>query len=295
MTKKAAVRWAGLIALCASACVSRSKHDATAAKLGDAEAENAELRRQRDRLQGELEAARVVMEGKLAATQEELEELRVQREAQKAQLELFRKFTEKLQSMIAVGDIDVYMRRGRMVVGMPSQVLFPSGQHELSEKGRGTLKKVAGALKEFPERRFLVAGHTDNKPIGEKLKTLYEDNWDLSARRALVVTRFLIAEGVAPGSLGATGYGEHDPARTNKSPGGRAKNRRIELIVEPLLAELPRLPGELRKDGEGEAKKEPAAKKAPAPPAREEAAKKDGAPPKKDEAAPKKDEAAPKK
>ena len=282
MTKHAAARWAGVIALlCASACVSKSKHEATAARLKDAEADSAALRRERDRLHGELEAARIVMEGKLAATQDELEELRQQREAQKAQLELFRKFTEKLQSMIAVGDIDVYMRRGRMVVGMPSQVLFPSGQHELSEKGKGTLKRVASALKEFPDRRFLVAGHTDNKPIGEKLKTLYEDNWDLSARRALVVTRFLIAEGVASGSLAAAGYGEHDPARSNKSSGGRAKNRRIELIVEPLLAELPKLPGELKKDGEGDAKKEPAA------PKKEEPA------PKKEEPAPKKDEPAP--
>jgi len=271
-----------VLLLCGSAaCVSRSKHEATTAELKDAEAENATLRRERDRLHGELEAAKIMMEGKLAASQDELAELRVQREAQKAQLELFRKFTEKLQSMIAVGDIDVYMRRGRMVVGMPSQVLFPSGQHELSEKGKGTLRKVAAALKEFPERRFLVAGHTDNKPIGEKLKTLYEDNWDLSARRALVVTRFLIGEGVAAGSLAAAGYGEHDPARSNKSAGGRAKNRRIELIVEPLLAELPKLPGDLKKEGEGEEKKEarekapPAEKKEKAP-----AQPKEPAPPK---------------
>ena len=249
MTTNATARWAGVIALGAvTACVSRSTHEATTARLKDAEAESARLRRERDRLHGELEAARIVMEGKLAASQEELEELRKQREAQKAQLELFRKFTDKLQSMIAVGDIDVYMRRGRMVVGMPSQVLFPSGQHELSEKGQRTLRRVAAALVEFPDRRFLVAGHTDNKPIGEKLRTLYEDNWDLSARRALVVTRFLIAAGVAPGSLAAAGYGEHDPARSNKSAGGRAKNRRIELIVEPLLAELPRLPAALDKD-----------------------------------------------
>ena len=254
------------IALCAAAaCVSKSKHEAATAKLRDAEAENADLVRQRNQLQQDLADSRSDLTGKLAATEEELAELRRQREAQKAQLELFRKFTEKLQSMIAVGDIDVYMRRGRMVVGMPSQVLFPSGQHELSEKGRGTLKKVAGALKEFPERRFLVAGHTDTKPIGEKLKTLYEDNWDLSARRALVVTRFLIGEGVAPGSLAAAGYGEHDPARSNKNAGGRAKNRRIELIVEPLLAELPKLPGELKKDGDAEPKKAAEPKKEAVP------------------------------
>jgi chemotaxis protein MotB len=83
-------------------------------------------------------------------------------------------------------------------------------------------------------------------PIGEKLKAVYEDNWDLSTRRALVVTRFLITEGVTPGSLAATGYGEHDPARPNKNAGNRRKNRRIELIVEPLIAELPKLPAALK-------------------------------------------------
>jgi chemotaxis protein MotB len=245
----------GLVALCAGGCVSKSKHEAQGAKLKDAEADGASLRRERDRLRAELEASQRELGGKLAASEEELAELRRQREAQKEQLELFRKFTEKLKSMIDVGDIDVYMRRGRMVVGMPSQVLFPSGQHELSDKGKGTLVKVAAAIKELPERRFLVAGHTDNMPIGEKLKTLYEDNWDLSARRALVVTRFLIAEGVAPGNLAATGYGEHDPARSNKGAAGRRKNRRIELIVEPLLAELPKLPAEMKKDGDAEPKK----------------------------------------
>src|SRR6188474_1768858 len=63
VTTKAAARWAGVIALCASACVSKSKHEAATAKLADAEAESAALRRERDRLQGELEAAKVMMEG----------------------------------------------------------------------------------------------------------------------------------------------------------------------------------------------------------------------------------------
>ena len=83
-------------------------------------------------------------------------------------------------------------------------------------------------------------------PIGEKLKTLYEDNWDLSARRALVVTRFLVEQGVAPDNLAAAGYGQHDPAASNKSQAGRRKNRRIELIVEPELSQLLKLPAKTK-------------------------------------------------
>jgi len=233
----------------AVACVPKSKHEETTRRLqgeiDTCQQGRAALLQEKGQLQADLQQ-------KLQASEEELAELRKQREAQKAQLELFKKFTAKLQSMIDVGDIDVYVRRGRMVVGMPSQVLFPSGQHELAEKGKATLKKVAAVLKEMPERRFLVAGHTDNLPIGENLKTVYEDNWDLSARRALVVTRFLISEGVPPGNLGATGYGEHDPAKSNKSVAGRRKNRRIEIVVEPLLAEMPQLPEELKpKEAQG--------------------------------------------
>jgi len=223
-------------------CVSKSKHERATSALATSEAERAKLEEELRRLEAERKKLQGELEQKLAASEEELAELRRQREAQKEQLELFDKFTAKLQSMIDVGDIDVSIRRGRMVVGMPSRVLFPSGEHELSEKGKGTLKKVAVALAELPERRFVVAGHTDDMPIGEKIKTLYEDNWDLSARRALVVTRFLIEQGVAPASLAAAGYGQHDPAVSNKTAAGRKKNRRIELIVEPELSQLQKIP-----------------------------------------------------
>jgi chemotaxis protein MotB len=231
-------RMGAVVLACALAtapgCVSKAKHEKATAALGTCEQERAALETEKSRLERELAE-------KLSATEGELAELRRQREAQLAQLETFRKFTEKLKAMIDVGDIDVSIRRGRLVVGMPSQVLFPSGKHELSPKGQATLAKVAAALKELADRRFIVAGHTDDKPIGEKLKELYFDNWDLSTERALAVTRYLIEQGVAPGSLAAAGYGEHDPSTTNKSAGGRRKNRRIELIVEPLLAELPEL------------------------------------------------------
>lgn len=228
---------AAVLAICVG-CVSKSKHDKTTAALKACESK-------RDKLAKDLDALQKEVEQKLSATEEELSELRRQREAQNKQLELFQKFTEKLKSMIDVGDINVSIRRGRMVVGMPSRILFPSGKHELSKRGKRTLTRVGKALAELPERRFLVAGHTDNMPIGEKLKETYQDNWDLSAERALTVTRYLIEAGVPPENLAAVGYGAYDPAASNNSKGGRKRNRRIELIVEPELAELPKVPKEL--------------------------------------------------
>ena len=70
----------------------------------------------------------------------------------------------------------------------------------------------------------------------------FKDNWELSSARALVVTRFLIENGVPPGNLAAAGYGKHDPVRSNRSRRGRRLNRRIELILVPDLSELPQLP-----------------------------------------------------
>lgn len=226
------------LAICVG-CVSKAKHKKATDALSACETK-------RDNLAKDLRALEKEVEDKLSATEEELAELRRQREAQQKQLELFQKFTEKLKSMIDVGDIKIYMRRGRMVVGMPSRILFPSGKHELSNRGKRTLKNVGKALAELPERRFLVAGHTDNMPIGEKLKETYDDNWDLSAERALTVTRYLIEAGVAPKNLAAAGYGQHDPASSNKGRQGRKRNRRIELIVEPELSELPKVPEELQ-------------------------------------------------
>lgn len=247
MTRIAAVALS-ISLLGAPACVPKSKHQKTVAELDACTASRRDLAAEKKRLRRELE-------GKLSATEEELAELRRQRQAQAKRLELLRRFTDKLRAMIDVGDIDVSIRRGRMVVGMPSKVLFPSGEHALSERGAATLAKVAAALKDLSERRFIVAGHTDNRPIGKTLKDTYEDNWDLSVRRALVVTRFLIEQGVPPKSLAAAGYGQYDPTASNRRRSGRRKNRRIELIVEPVLAELPPLPDDFDKKPDEEPEK----------------------------------------
>jgi chemotaxis protein MotB len=128
------------------------------------------------------------------------------------------------------------MRNGLPVIALPSEVLFASGKAELAKKGEKALLKVGAALAEMTTQRIQVAGHTDNLPIGEKLE--WTDNWELSAARALTVTRFLIAQGVVPTNLSAAGHGEFDPAASNDSANGRKKNRRIELILLPDLSEI---------------------------------------------------------
>jgi chemotaxis protein MotB len=176
------------------------------------------------------------MQAKLDATEAELAELRKQREAAEKRLAAFNSLNDKLKSLIDAGELEVSMRNGLPVIALPSEVLFGSGKAELAKKGEKALTKVGAALADLPAQRIQVSGHTDNVPVGEKLD--WTDNWELSSARALTVTRFLIAQGVAPTNLSAAGHGEFDPVGNNESAGGRKKNRRIELILLPDLSEL---------------------------------------------------------
>lgn len=223
----------------ASACVPKAEYDSALADIDSARKAYADLESQLAACQaasGMTPEADPELQAKLAATEAELEELRKQREAAEKRLAAFNSLNEKLRSLIDAGELEVHMRNGLPVIALPSEVLFASGKAELAKKGEKALTKVGAALAELPNQRIQVAGHTDNMPIGEKLQ--WTDNWELSAARALTVTRFLIAQGVTPNNLSAAGHGEFDPTASNDSAGGRKKNRRIELILLPDLTEI---------------------------------------------------------
>jgi chemotaxis protein MotB len=95
--------------------------------------------------------------------------------------------------------------------------------------------QVARVLATIPGRAFQVAGHTDNVPIDS---ARFPSNWELSTARAVEVVKLLVSQGVGPKTLSAAGYGEFDPVASNDAPDGRAKNRRIEITLQPNLDEL---------------------------------------------------------
>src|SRR6185436_13642823 len=143
----------------------------------------------------------------LSATKAELDELRQQHADADKRLAAFKALGEKLRKMIDAGKLQVTTRRGRMIVKLPAEVLFGSGSAQLSPDGQPPLKELAAVLKQFPDRRFMVAGHTDNVPIGP---SNYKSNWELSTARAVTVTEFLAGVGMNPNRLVAAGYGEYD-------------------------------------------------------------------------------------
>ena len=212
------------------------------AKLDGAIAENTELRKELARL-GKDANALLAQKGMLATALESakarLEELRKAQAAADARAALFKQLALKFQKMIDAGELKVTLRNGRMVIQMANDVLFDSGQTEIKPAGKAALAQVGEVLRTIQNRRFQVAGDTDNVPIQT---ALFPSNWELSTRRAVEVVHFLVSQGVRADALSAAGYGEFDPIASNDSPQGRTRNRRIEIALQPNIDELVAVP-----------------------------------------------------
>jgi chemotaxis protein MotB len=186
----------------------------------------------------DLSASEEQSEEELAKLQEELEELRRQRDKLAARGSALRAINERFRALVDTGKLDVGFRNGQMVLKLPSEVLFASAKGELSKTGKAALQEVLDVLLEFKDRRFLVAGHTDNIRVRSRK---YKNNWNLSTSRAVSVVQFMIEAGFDGDKLGAAGYGQFDPIANNDTKENRAKNRRIEIILVPDLSDLPDL------------------------------------------------------
>lgn len=227
----------------------RAERDSQHAKIAELETEIARSGKQK----GALEAA----EKDLSATRSELEKLRVHRAEAEKRLEMIKELTAKLQKMIDTGKLGVVTRDGRMIVQMPAEVLFESGSAELSEDGKKTLQEVAAILKTDPDRKLIVAGHTDNQPIAD---AKFRNNWQLSAERAVIVTEVLVASGLKAKNLMAAGLSEYHPVGDNRTGNGRQTNRRIELVIQPPeLEALPQIAEVVGKTAEATGQAPPAA------------------------------------
>ena len=117
-----------------------------------------------------------------------------------------------------------------------SEVLFSLGSDELGAEGQVEMQKLASTLMEIEKSLptdidwiLQIEGHTDSLPV--KKGQTYQDNWELSTKRALSVLRFLIKQGIAPSRLSASGYGSFQPIDKKNTQSARMKNRRIEMKI----------------------------------------------------------------
>jgi chemotaxis protein MotB len=112
-------------------------------------------------------------------------------------------------------------------------LLFPEGGYQLSANGQQALSQYVPQLQKVKDAKVVVYGYTDNLPVGPALQRAgVRDNIDLSSRRADNVVAYFRAQGVNPNILSAKGFGDTHPVASNDTPDGRAKNRRIEIVME---------------------------------------------------------------
>jgi len=148
----------------------------------------------------------------------------------------YNQLEDKMKDEIAKGDIRLSQSGGRLRVDLVDKILFDSGEAVISKRGEGVLARVGAVLAAMDDKQIQVSGHTDSNPISEKLATQFPTNWELSVSRAVNVVRFLEEKASVPAkNLIATGYGQYHPIASNKSATGRARNRRIEILLTPSL------------------------------------------------------------
>jgi chemotaxis protein MotB len=139
-----------------------------------------------------------------------------------------------LQKQIAAKDIELVETPDQLKMVLVDTILFESGSTEISEKGKALLLIISESIRDLKNQNVIVAGHTDDKPLGVKLKKRFPSNWELSAARAAAVAHFLQLKGkLNPKRLSACGYGYYQPVASNKTEEGRRQNRRIEIILSP--------------------------------------------------------------
>lgn len=127
----------------------------------------------------------------------------------------------------------VTLRDGR--IGISGSVLFSLNSDRLQPQGRQLLRTLVGPLQVYLGERdelLMVSGFTDDLAI-QKGNSLFEDNWELSAERALTVTRALIEEGMPPAMVFAAAFGAQHPVASNRDDDGRSRNRRVEMAPVP--------------------------------------------------------------
>ena len=206
----------------------------------------------------ELLAQLEAKEQALAAENERLENL-------KNELEARSKRVQELESIIASKDasmkalkeaiskaltdfegkgLTVEQRNGKVYVSMENKLLFESGSWAVGSQGKKAVQQLGGVLADNPDISILIEGHTDNVPYTGSGQL--SGNWDLSTKRATAIVTILRDNpNIDPQNLTAAGRGEYAPIASNDTPEGRAKNRRIEVILTPKLDELTKLLDEL--------------------------------------------------
>jgi len=169
---------------------------------------------------------------------------KLEHEVKQRQMETQRRKTleQALAGPLAAGRVTLVNGR----IGINGSVLFALNSDQLQPEGRDVLKSLAGPLTAYLQANdqiLMVSGFTDDRQLRESNRR-FADNWELSAQRALTVTRALIDAGIPSSSVFAAAFGSQQPVSSNADNEGRAKNRRVEIAPDPRPSSATVKPGE---------------------------------------------------
>lgn len=252
-----------LIIVLANGCVLKSKYENLSVAKQDIDKKYEELRLKNEELKKQLEEA-LSQNERISARNEEISSLNqqlaqrnkdlasgitdyrsrsmtletelIKKEAKLSEIQkTYNDLTRDLKKEIDAGNVKIEELKGMLKVNVVSEVLFRSGSDEIISDGKGILDKVAKTLASIKDKRIEIQGHTDDRRITGKLTQIFPTNWELSTARASKIVRYLEDYGLDPSKLSAAGYGSNHPVASNDTEEGRQKNRRIEIVLLPLI------------------------------------------------------------
>jgi chemotaxis protein MotB len=153
-------------------------------------------------------------------------------DALQAQYQQVQQQNAALSNQVAADKAQICRLQGAIRYTVNSDLLFPSGGYQMSDRGKQIISGFAAKLAPTQQNKILVSGYTDNAPIGPALQRQgITSNEVLSQRRAEDVMAYLISQGVKPDLVSAQGFGDANPVAPNDTAQGRSQNRRVELSL----------------------------------------------------------------
>ena len=191
-----------------------------------------------DLMAGALGAFALILVAALGMQMGLSERLRTEQQQRAQQEQRLTSLEQALAGPLAAGRVT--LAHGR--IGISGSVLFAFNSDELQPEGRQLLHSLAGPLAAYLRQRgeiLMISGFTDDRPMRGGGAQRFADNWELSAQRALTVTRTLIDEGIPASDVFAAAFGAEQAVASNQDAAGRALNRRVEMAPMPRPAREP--------------------------------------------------------
>lgn len=178
------------------------------------------------------------LQNELAQRSNQINELQSLIDTKEAQMQQLKNAISSALLNFEGKGLTVVQKNGKIYVSMENKLLFDSGSWAVGSEGKVAVEQLASVLSKNTDINVLIEGHTDNVPYSGSTVL---DNWDLSVKRATAIVRILQNKGVSPTQITAAGRSEYVMVGSNATSEGKAKNRRIEIILAPNLDEISKL------------------------------------------------------